>query len=199
MTRYELQCKKCGQVLGHMTYPGSSKDIEIINSTSIYGEYSEILCPACEIKRLSGDKRSMGATEEDVRQDDITDNALTVEQNWRFYYDHGYKQAERDLKRPQGEWILIDDTEKFIVKCSVCGRTEDSRMVKYYPFCHCGARMKGQQRMTDSQCVDYLENICKMFVYGSKNCEGQALEYQQKYISAIRYAIAKLQSQEVKE
>ena len=47
--------------------------------------------------------------------------------------------------------------------------------------------------MTDSQCVDYLENICKMFVNGSKNCEGQALEYQQNYISAIRHAIAKLQ------
>lgn len=51
--------------------------------------------------------------------------------------------------------------------------------------------------MTDSQCVDYLENICRMFVNGSKNCTGQALEYQQKYISAIRYAIAKLQSSEV--
>ena len=48
--------------------------------------------------------------------------------------------------------------------------------------------------MTDSQCVDYLENICKMFVNGSKNCEGQALEYQQMYISAIRHAISKLQS-----
>lgn len=50
--------------------------------------------------------------------------------------------------------------------------------------------------MTDSQCVDYLENICKMFVNGNKNCEGQALEYQQMYISAIRYAISKLQSLE---
>jgi len=49
--------------------------------------------------------------------------------------------------------------------------------------------------MTDSQCVDYLENICKMFVNGSKNCEGSALAYQQIYISAIRHAIAKLQSE----
>lgn len=45
--------------------------------------------------------------------------------------------------RPQGKWILVDDTEKFIAKCSVCGRIEDSRMVKDYPFCHCGADMKG--------------------------------------------------------
>lgn len=52
--------------------------------------------------------------------------------------------------------------------------------------------------MTDSQCAVYLEDICKLFVNGSKNCDGQALEYQQMYISAIRHAIAKLQSSEVK-
>lgn len=47
-------------------------------------------------------------------------------------------------KRPTGEWIIIDDTEKFIAKCSVCGRIEDSRMVKNYPFCpYCGADMRG--------------------------------------------------------
>lgn len=45
------------------------------------------------------------------------DNAPTVEQNWRFYYDHGYKQAERDLKRPQGEWEL----HGMIYYCSECG------------------------------------------------------------------------------
>ena len=46
-------------------------------------------------------------------------------------------------ERPKGEWIIIDDTEKFIAKCSVCGRIEDSRMIKDYPFCRCGAKMKG--------------------------------------------------------
>lgn len=48
--------------------------------------------------------------------------------------------------------------------------------------------------MNDTECVNCLESICHMFVEGSKNCEGQALEYQQHYISAIRYAIAKIQS-----
>lgn len=48
--------------------------------------------------------------------------------------------------------------------------------------------------MNDKECINYLESICKMFVVGSKNCEGQALEYQQDYISAIRYAIARIQS-----
>ena len=56
MTRYELHCKRCNQVLGYMTFPGSQKDTEIINSTQIFGEYSEILCPTCEVKRLRGDK-----------------------------------------------------------------------------------------------------------------------------------------------
>ena len=44
--------------------------------------------------------------------------------------------------RSQGEWIIVDDTEQFIAKCSICGRIEDSRMVKDYPFCHCGADMR---------------------------------------------------------
>lgn len=48
--------------------------------------------------------------------------------------------------------------------------------------------------MDDKECVNCLESICNMFVVGSKNCEGQALEYQQHYILAIRYAIAKIQS-----
>lgn len=57
----------------------------------------------------------------------------------------GWLKELKTLKeRPQGEWIIVDDTEKFIAKCSVCGRIEDSRMVKDYPFCHCGADMRGE-------------------------------------------------------
>ena len=48
--------------------------------------------------------------------------------------------------------------------------------------------------MDDSTCVNYLESVIKLFVNGSKNCEGQALEYHQKYIQALRYAIGKIQS-----
>ena len=29
----------------------------------------------------------------------IIDNASSVAPNWRFYYDHGYAQAKRDLKK----------------------------------------------------------------------------------------------------
>lgn len=48
--------------------------------------------------------------------------------------------------------------------------------------------------ITDEECVDCLENICRMFVAGCKNCEGQALEYQQRYISVLRHIIGKIQS-----
>ena len=47
-------------------------------------------------------------------------------------------------KEKVGHWIIIDDCEKFIAKCSVCGRIEDSRRVHKYRYCHCGARMKGE-------------------------------------------------------
>ena len=40
-----------------------------------------------------------------------------------------------------GKWIIIDDCEHFIAKCSECGRIEDSRMINKYPYCHCGAKM----------------------------------------------------------
>lgn len=42
-----------------------------------------------------------------------------------------------------GRWIIIDDCEQFIAKCSECGRIEDSRMISKYPYCHCGAKMGG--------------------------------------------------------
>lgn len=43
-----------------------------------------------------------------------------------------------------GHWIIIDDCEKFIAKCSECGRIEDSRMIHNYPYCHCGAKMESE-------------------------------------------------------
>lgn len=44
-----------------------------------------------------------------------------------------------------GRWIITDDVEHFIAVCSECGRTEDSRGIKDMPYCHCGARMDGEQ------------------------------------------------------
>lgn len=81
------------------------------------------------------------------------DNAPTVEQNWRFYYDHGYKQAERDLKRPQGKWIYPEKTDKekgyggycSNCKCDMPIFVEDWKQ-KYCEtkFCpNCGADMRG--------------------------------------------------------
>lgn len=40
-----------------------------------------------------------------------------------------------------GRWIVEDDCERFIARCSECGRSEDSRMIAEMPYCHCGARM----------------------------------------------------------
>lgn len=94
--------------------------------------------------------------------DIFIDNALTIEPFEPDYvgaerlkarqrgYEDGYHNGMEigktlNPKIKQGEWIIIDDTEKFIAKCSICGRIEDSRMVKDYPFCHCGAEMRGDE------------------------------------------------------
>ena len=78
---------------------------------------------------------------------DIIDDAPTVEQNWKFYYDHGYKQAERDLKRPQGEWEFDSEYTEFgnpygTYKCSCCGGHSSDK----YPYCFwCGAEMRKEE------------------------------------------------------
>ena len=52
---------------------------------------------------------------------------------------------------PKGHWIIIDDCERFIAKCSECGRIEDSRMINKYPYCHCGAKMVESQERSDKE------------------------------------------------
>lgn len=85
-------------------------------------------------------------------QDEVEELIKKLEnvRNFVFYCPDDRVTIEKTIQvfktleeRPQGEWIIIDDTEQFIAKCSVCGRIEDSRMVKDYSFCHCGADMRG--------------------------------------------------------
>ena len=64
-----------------------------------------------------------------------------------MYYKPSLKKIketiELEMQPKMGEWIIIDDCEQFIAKCSECGRIEDSRMISKYPYCHCGAKMGG--------------------------------------------------------
>lgn len=85
--------------------------------------------------------------------DAIIDNAPTVEQNWKFYFEHGYKQAERDLKRPQSEWIdeglYADYHSEHAYRCKKCGWhiIESPDLIFENRFCkHCGAEMKGGKK-----------------------------------------------------
>lgn len=50
-------------------------------------------------------------------------------------------------ERPQGEWIKEDNGKTTdVYRCSICGRSimlcKNADLSKY-PFCHCGAEMKG--------------------------------------------------------
>jgi len=61
----------------------------------------------------------------------------------------GLYYPEQEAKT--GHWIIIDDCEHFIAKCSECGRIEDSRMINKYPYCHCGAKMVEPQESEDKE------------------------------------------------
>ena len=53
-------------------------------------------------------------------------------------------------ERKKGKWLELTNTNHTYV-CSVCGRTlvnitdGKNKVTKNYPFCHCGADMRGEQ------------------------------------------------------
>ena len=73
---------------------------------------------------------------------EVIDNAPTVPNE----YMRGYEAAEREYKRPQGEWIekverrgcFAGDKTVYSYTCPFCGVKE----FKKYPFCHCGADLR---------------------------------------------------------
>lgn len=75
---------------------------------------------------------------------EAVDNAHAVEQNWRFYYDHGYAQAKRDFERPQGEWVVYGKQGDIPItdRCTNCNYEMKWYKTKYH-FCpNCGAAMR---------------------------------------------------------
>jgi len=64
---------------------------------------------------------------------------------WKFYYDHGYAQAKRDLSKNKGEWIAdeeidVDDDGRVAVYCSKCGEIHGYDKPNFCP--NCGADMR---------------------------------------------------------
>jgi len=63
-----------------------------------------------------------------------------------------FNKAVEALKaeRPHGEWIENKgkDIRDHFYTCSICGRTINvicGETLKDYPFCHCGADMRGEE------------------------------------------------------
>lgn len=66
-------------------------------------------------------------------------------------FDDGYKSGRQAEKRPKGEWLPKGrwhiDPQCIEYTCSICGRRimreERLNVIEQYPFCHCGADMRG--------------------------------------------------------
>lgn len=83
----------------------------------------------------------------------IIDNAPTVnaipnEEGYEMYgkgYLQGYERGKNE--RSQGEWIHngINTEGMDIYRCSICNRiiVTWSARINEYPYCHCGAAMRG--------------------------------------------------------
>ena len=87
---------------------------------------------------------------------DIVDDCPTVAVDCSHCdgYEAGYSAGLKDAERPQGEWIMQrHDLDGCFYTCSNCGRMirvsrfiddpDDNETLADYPFCHCGAKMKG--------------------------------------------------------
>lgn len=60
---------------------------------------------------------------------------------------HAIRESKPYEERPQGEWIKEPNGKTTdIYRCSICGRSvllcKNADLSKY-PFCHCGADMRG--------------------------------------------------------
>ena len=103
------------------------------------------------------------------------DNAPTVETKTTYdvnrAYDRGYITAMNAYKRPKGEWIVLVDADNIqTCKCSICGRIADiaNREFDKFPYCHCGAKMKGGADMrniteTSSSCTTTNPNSVEVY------------------------------------
>ena len=75
----------------------------------------------------------------------LLDNCVVDKVTMPFVPVIKIKNAPPVIPRPKmGKWLIVDDCERFIAKCSECGRVEDSRMINNYPYCHCGAKMESE-------------------------------------------------------
>ncbi len=59
--------------------------------------------------------------------------------------------------RQISKWVIVDDCEQFIAKCSICGHIEDSRLVGEIPRCpKCGAKMKNEKNIQNRTVKQYV-------------------------------------------
>ncbi len=70
--------------------------------------------------------------------DSLFDNVV------RLALQHGIPYEER----PQGKWKNISMGITYKYQCSLCGRTISTTpmFLAEYPFCHCGADMRGNEK-----------------------------------------------------
>ena len=176
----DITPKEANEILSHYTDLGYGIVIEGEDTSKIkqalslasktlangtpYNPIGDLICREALKKKIReyaepssklSDDLSRGMTECACEILDMIDNASEIQPNWRFYFDHGYAQAKRDLGRPHGMWIgrshYRPSTEQYDCKMSVCSEcgeefsydAETGIDITDYSFCpKCGADMR---------------------------------------------------------
>lgn len=74
----------------------------------------------------------------------LFDNGVDTSSDDREVIDSAIRNGTSYEERPHGEWIvLLDEDYIKTCKCSYCGRIVDIVDFERFPFCNCGADMRG--------------------------------------------------------
>lgn len=113
---------------------------------------SSNFCLNCETD-MRGDKMKISEKKMQIVIDNYFKSECDVNTSIRQAFEKGFrigvkKVSSAEPERKKGKWIEFPNHMAY--KCSECGRiiqnTDGRRNVsKHYPFCHCGADMRGEQ------------------------------------------------------
>ena len=112
-----------------------------IFNQEIFGKESEEMSANdLEKFRLQTYTRAQADLAEQIRHRMLNGDAVDVLE----LLDEVERKGSDEMSKKQGigGWIIIDDCEKFIAKCSKCGRVIDSRLISKFPYCRCGIKME---------------------------------------------------------
>ena len=143
---YETGCK----VMKHLELMPSAEQQEVQSSECKYWDDESNFCA---LYRPSAESNLPFEIQDILDYLDTVLHPIVSPEHWNVYaelYDMISMLPSAQSERKMGHWIEITSSNH-TYKCSVCGRLlvnitdGKNNVAKNYPYCHCGADMRGEE------------------------------------------------------